>query len=472
MKKKLLMASLVQLACFSQNCFSYTGIEEKTHLNEAIPVCVHPNQYNVFYIEEESKLLNTGFHPIIYLNGEEKYGFDYTIIDRAQYDIWENQCPNGYFLESYLPKVNSRTIFKVTDREKEDQFSPGASVIRIKNGSSNEYEVLSQAYDVLRRLAVNNVDKDVRHFLENPDNGYTINFTTLHDEKGSYVDFQEKLIQINLLDLGLAYLTTAQLESEFTLQRLITHEVLHAAAPLGTSETEVIRRTNILLFDLGYTDAARMPGPQIEHDNLRYAYRSIGPAPKPGQQFKAFFNRPTKEFVSDPFMWISAIFSAPSFGGASMSLSRISTNIVKPRIPYQPLGSARTIPRTNSITSVNSFAAPVASSLSSSIETAPVETLASSSGGDAASVETLESPSIRTEPNGLKDGPMSIKERETFVNKVDEELQSLHIGLNEKMSIQFKLSPTAHYLNQAPDLVRQFLRSEITVMELYRQMPI
>ena len=85
-------------------------------------------------------------------------------------------------------------------------------------------EVLSQAYSVLK-VAINNTDEDVKQFLQNADNGYTINLTTLQDEKGSYVDFQEKWIQINLLELGTPYPTVAQLESEFTLHRLITHEV-------------------------------------------------------------------------------------------------------------------------------------------------------------------------------------------------------------------------------------------------------
>ena len=371
-------------------------------------------------------------------------------------------------------------MFRITDRKKGEQFAPGASVNRMKSGSNNEYEVLSQAYNVLRKLAINNTDKDVRQFLQNTDNSYTINLTTLQDKKGSYVDFKEKWIQINLLELGTSYSTIAQLESTFTLQRLITHEVVHAAAQFGTTEAEVVRRTNLLLSELDYTDAERMPLSASMNDNLRYAFIQAGPPPTPNQRFNAFFNRPTKEFVSDPFMWLSAIFSAPAFGGASMSLSRIATNIAKPRIPYQPLGRASVIPRTNSVTSVNSLTASIASSSSSSIETASIETLssssietasietlASSSSIETASIETLESPSLDVD----QDGPMSATEQQDFVDKVDDELENLPLEPHEKMTMQFRLSPTAHYLNQAPDLARQFLRSEITVVDLYRQMP-
>lgn len=480
MKNKLIIISLTQLTYFSQNCFAQLESESIENLHTVNPICVHPNQYDVFHIAGESTQLNVGFHPILYLNNEGKYGIDYTSVDNNQYQSWLIQCPEEYFLEAYLPSVNSRTVFKIIDRKKGEQFAPGASVNRVKNGSNNEYEVLSQAYDVLRKLAYNNTDEDVRYFLQSADNGYTINLTTLQDNKGSYVDFEEKWIQINLLELGMPYTTVAQLESEFTLQRLITHEVVHAAAQFGTSEAEVIKRTNLLLSDFEYIDAERVPDPTSMNDDLRYAFIQASPPPTPSQRFNAFFNRPTKEFVSDPFMWLSAIFSAPAFGGASMSLSRIATNIAKPRIPYQALGGTSVIPRANSVTSVNSLTAPIAGSTSSSIETASIETLssssietasietlASSSSIETASIETLESPSIDVD----QDGPMSPIEQQAFVDKVDDELESLPLEPHEKMTMQFRLSPTAHYLNQAPDLARQFLRSEITVVDLYRQMP-
>ena len=481
MKRKLILMSLAQLTYLSQNCFAHTEPENYQSLQTVNPICVHPNQYDFFYIEGEKKQLNVGFHPILYLNNEGKYGIDYTNVDNNQYESWLIQCPEDYLLEAYLPSVNSRTVFRITDGKKGEQFAPGASVNRMKSGSSNEYEVLSQAYNVLRKLAINNTDEDVKQFLQNADNGYTINLTTLQDEKGSYVDFHEKWIQINLLELGTPYPTVAQLESEFTLQRLITHEVVHAAAQFGTSEEEVITRTNLLLSELDYTDSERMPQSAFMSDNSRYAFIQASPPPTPNQRFNAFFNRPTKEFVSDPFMWLSAIFSAPAFGGASMSLSRIATNIAKPRVSYQPLGSVSVIPRTNSVTSVNSLTASIASSSSSSIETASIETLASSSSIETASIETLassssiETASIETlEPSSFdaeQDGPMSPTERQAFVDKVDDELEDLTIEPHEKMTMQFRLSPTAHYLNQAPDLARQFLRSEITVVDLYRQMP-
>ena len=40
------------------------------------------------------------------------------------------------------------------------------------------------------------------------------------------------------------------------------------------------------------------------------------------------------------------------------------------------------------------------------------------------------------------------------------------------MHMQFALSPSAHYLNQAPELTRAFIRGDISVMQLYNNMPI
>ncbi|CZF85813.1 hypothetical protein [Grimontia marina] len=469
MKNKKPLFSLLPLAFFCQGSLAKNVFEDSHNLQKVTPICVHPNQQRFISLEGEDKTLNIGFHSLINLNNETKYGIDYTEIDDSQYNLWSVKCPDEYLLEAYLPTVDTRTIFKVIDKKEGMQFAPGVSVNRIKNGSSNEYEILSLAYDVLRKLAVNRVDEDVRRFLEDGNNHYTINLTTLQDEKGSFVDFQEKRIQINLLELGMPYLNINQLESEFTLQRLITHEIVHASAEPGTSEEDVIRRTNLLLSDCEYNDEPRMPVSGSDNNNSRYAFVQASAPPTPSQRFNAFFNRPTKEFVSDPFMWLSAIFSAPSFAGVSMSISRIATRAAMPRIPYQPIGRTNILPRTNSVSSINSLSSSIASSYSSSIETASIETLSSSSSVETASIETLSS---NTELDGLGDGPMSLKEQQAFVNKVDEDLEALSIEPHKKISIQFKLSPTAHYLNQAPDIARQFLRGEITVMELYNQMPL
>lgn len=472
MKNKKALFTLLPLVFFCQKTLAQNVLEELRESQIVTPICVHPNQQEFVNLEGENKTLSVGFHSLINLNSETKYGVDYTEVDSNQYDLWSVKCPVGYLLEAYLPTVNTRTIFKVVDKRGSMQFAPGVSINRIKDGSSNEYEILSQAFDVLIKLAVNRVDDDVRHFLQDGNNNYTINLTTLQDEKGSFVDFKERRIQINLLELGMPYQNMNQLESEFTLQHLITHEIVHASAEPGTPEEDVIRRTNLLLSDCEYTDEPRMPISGSDNNNIRYAFIQASAPATPNQRFNAFFNRPTKEFVSDPFMWLSAIFSAPSFAGASMSISRIASRAALPRIGYQPIGRTNILPRTNSVSSINGLSSSVASSSSSSIEAASIETLSSSPSIETVSIETLETPSFNTGLDDLGDGPMSLEERQYFVNKVDEDLEALSIEPHKKISIQFKLSPTAHYLNQAPDLARQFLRGDITVMELYNQMPL
>ena len=397
--------------------------------------------------------------------------------------------------------MNAFTIFKVRDIFLDEQLAPGSSSLVCILNKEEQCNASFDAFILLNQLLTQNVDPKVQEWLHDNQSHYKINLSNEADDMGSFVDFESKLIQLNAHDLNTTYLATdSQLQVPFSFQRLLIHEVIHAASNndegLPVEESIIIERTNRLLLSLGYNDQKREYEQHLERNTTRYAFIQAAPPPKPGAGFYAFFNRPTKEFVSDPWMWFSAIFSTPTLGMSAISIVKNAVRFVKPRPFYRPIpGSARQphISRSYSIAnSVSSSTGSIDSLYSSESIEASIETLSNSSEGiETASIETLsnssesiETASIETLSNSSEDiinlsnedmfidsGILSYEEQQLFAERVDEEVAELSINPAEKMHMQFKLSPTAHYINQAPDIARSFIRGDISVMNLYGQIP-
>lgn len=442
------------------------------------PICVHPSQFRFQPLNGERASLNINFYPITYWNDQPGAGFDYTEITESQYQTWSEQCKEGYNLEAYIPTLNSFTIFKVKGMSNDERFSPGGSSLVCQNQSMAQCDTSLNVLSLLNKLSKQTHDQDLKEWMANGSKSFMINISDQVDDKGSFIDHDEQKIQVNILDLGTTYLAQdSQSQVRFSLQRLLVHEVIHAANDRSIDEAIVIGKTNQLLSDLKFTDQARQYEQHADRNTSRYSFIQAAPPPAPGAGFIAFFNRPTKEFVSDPWMWFNAFLSVPTMGRSVMNLSNIASRIARSRAAYTPLGTSTRAVRTQSVTSTSSVASSVLSS-SESIETASIETLSSQGSSiETASIETLadDIASLNDFQDGdsfAESGPLSQNEQLIFADRVDEEVAELSIDAGEKMHMQFALSPSAHYLNQAPELARAFIRGDITVEQLYNNMPI
>ena len=483
-KKNALLLSLMSATAFVQTTAYATENDPNQQLVN--PVCIHPNQEIFHNLDNQSEVLRVGFYPILHWDYEPKYGFDYVEIDQNQYNEWSSQCPSNLLLQAYLPNKGKTTVFKIT--EEDNRFTAGASLNVIKDGTEIQYEILSQMFETLIRLANNPIDNDVRAFLQDENNDYTFNVTTSQDARVSHVDYQDKVITINLTDLNSTYINKYQLESDYTFERLITHEIVHAATERDTSEREVIRRTNHILYNLNYTGTPRLPMGSSHSNYPRYAYIQAAPRPTPEENFERFFSRPTSEFVSDPFMWFTAVTAAPTFASSLTSFIRFPLG----EVPYRPMPETPTVSRASSIESVTSSSTGTVTEevapISEELPTSDTDTVVSSSDSSSDTITgriadltdeytsivssaSSEIDSIMSNASLGDDGPLTYGEQQLFSMKVDNEMDYLEIPLHEKITMQFRLSPTAHYLNQAPELARQFLRSEISLTELYEQLP-
>ena len=71
----------------------------------------------------------------------------------------------------------------------------------------------------------------------------------------------------------------------------------------------------------------------------------------------------------------------------------------------------------------------------------------------------------------VRTGLLTDHERILFTSKVDRDLQTLALPVDKKIEIQSKMSPTAHFLIQAPELVRRYLRNNMTLLQLHANLP-
>jgi hypothetical protein len=453
------------------------------------PVCITPNQGlttdSVAQYIPSSITLPIKRTSLVTLNDQTAIEFKFAIVNEDQYQEWDNQCGEEAELWAFIPNTHEFIGFNYQATSSENIFSKNQLSCSLKDGCLN----LLRVFDLLNQLASQTYDLDVRNFLINRAQNYSLNIATEANSLGTHIDHTQQRITIDLRNLDSTYFSDAsQTQVAFTLPRLITHEVIHAAIGGCNSdhaESKVIERTNQLLSALGFVNEPRLSiEQQYQHNDQCLSFIQAAPPPPPGEAFYRFFNRPTKEFVSDPWMWITAIFSAPSPYSA-LGFSRGVVRVARPGPVYRPLSTpARTTVTRTSRTRPSSTLVPASTSTvgetASAADTTSVIETASQDSQDSLSDSTLNSgaESLSDEPIAAADNdvfeddtlPLTYKEQEEFAIKVDESISHLsEKQMDEKIRMEKRLCPTAHYINQAPEIARQFLRGDITVVELYDQ---
>lgn len=252
------MITLNLLSGFSVAAFGH-GIDPG--LTTVTPICLSENNQIRLSLDNETTMMQLEFVSIIYFNDIPRYGYDSVYITQETYDKWNKHCEENQYLVahatafgpiSYLPfKTENQTYRRLFVP---DMFNNRAN-FRSSFAQRNSFSTYDRIYNHLSSITkLDDPYKRIANYLINTKD-LTVNLRLGHWDHAETLNNSQ--LSINLSQIGQHYETETDQVGIFSLERLITHELIRAVMSNELTENEVIELTNQILHVFGYQDIPR-----------------------------------------------------------------------------------------------------------------------------------------------------------------------------------------------------------------------
>lgn len=254
--------------------FTASAVGIDPGISTVTPLCISNDTQSKLPLIDETAVRPLEFVPLGYFNYRPRYGYDVIPITQETYDRWYAHCEENQILvahmkdygeNSYMPFKTEKRIYR--EIFVKDLFKNRANTILISS-QARAFRTFDRIYTYLTSIAaLNDLHENVVSYLKNTKN-LTVNLILGNRSVPDNIGEAQILVAMNCLNHS--YKAENNLVGKFTLERLVTHQLVHAALPPETEESDIITTTNEILETLGYQDLPRetVPSSPVESEDI------------------------------------------------------------------------------------------------------------------------------------------------------------------------------------------------------------